>query len=333
MLLQARSLFLQVRESAFLRCPKGRITLPVIRNYAVQAGFEALFLLLLAFIWVQSRLLNYNSSDSIYTIIPCLILTVYAGYVVYDTDVKWSKIFRGALLALLMLIMSYHVVYLKFFKPQLGIPTVLADGAIELRGGIDRDTADKFEELLRQRMGQPLLFVISSTGGGVDSAIYMVNMMRVHGNVTVFVPDDAICMSACTMLFSGGVHRFAGANATFGFHACRIKEDVIAPIDRCDPRWIIRDVDPYMVERLEAYSAFDTLKMTEFTAATLSPMTKTWISQVTDSHVTPADMIAQLSLLSAQEGPLPEIRHIPKPIVKPRVPGRRKKNAVTSAQM
>ena len=73
---------------------------------------------------------------------------------------------------------------------------------------------------------------LSSEGGDVAEAYRVAAVIDQVGVVTL-IPNNAACVSACSLIWIAGDHRLMGATATLGFHSCH---DAVTrePLDRCN---------------------------------------------------------------------------------------------------
>lgn len=84
-------------------------------------------------------------------------------------------------------------------------------------GGIDPNLIDE----LRIYNEKPIKTIYLNSGGGkVEDAFELANFIR-ENKITTIVRKQAVCASACTMLFQAGVHRVAHRTARFMFHSAR----------------------------------------------------------------------------------------------------------------
>ena len=89
---------------------------------------------------------------------------------------------------------------------------------IRLRGIINREGARYFRDLVTrlQALGhQPSAIVLDSRGGDADAAIFMARLIRENDLFSVVPVEsrvsesfDAVCFSACVVIFSAGYERF-----------------------------------------------------------------------------------------------------------------------------
>ncbi len=84
-------------------------------------------------------------------------------------------------------------------------------------GGIDPYLIDE----LRVFNEEPITTVYLNSGGGlVEDAIELAEFIRDNG-ITTIVRKNALCASACTLLFQAGVRRVAHPKARFMYHSAR----------------------------------------------------------------------------------------------------------------
>lgn len=68
------------------------------------------------------------------------------------------------------------------------------------------------------------IVVLSSPGGSPIAAMEIGKAIRLKGLTTV-VPDGALCVSACALIWLSGSPRFIGSTGQLGFHAAYIEKD------------------------------------------------------------------------------------------------------------
>ena len=105
----------------------------------------------------------------------------------------------------------------------MGVRHILA-----IEGVIEAGDSARIENMLqRNRITMTgSIFTVNSPGGNLDEGLAIARVIRAHGGDTeVDGPTDetghsapSICMSACTFLFLGGVHRYVPSNARYGVH-------------------------------------------------------------------------------------------------------------------
>lgn len=107
------------------------------------------------------------------------------------------------------------------------------------QGAITKDTLDELRRALAELNGRKLPLLVYSTGGTVEVAIAMGELIRQHGldiavARTVFSQRDPargtiderspLCSSACTLLLAGGVRRIIPPQSRIGVHQQTIVE-------------------------------------------------------------------------------------------------------------
>lgn len=86
-----------------------------------------------------------------------------------------------------------------------------------LDGAIDETLIDELTSYSRE----PIRVIHLNSGGGrVESAIEVAHFIRSQ-EITTVVRKDALCASACTLLFQAGVKRQAHASSRFMYHGAR----------------------------------------------------------------------------------------------------------------
>ncbi|MBX9751862.1 MAG: hypothetical protein K5Q68_19890 [Roseococcus sp.] len=88
--------------------------------------------------------------------------------------------------------------------------------SILIQGEIDRDTLAKFTEALRQSPRARI--VLDSPGGSVMPALEIGRIIR-QRRLATFIPERALCASACGLIWLAGTPRELSAQALVGFHA------------------------------------------------------------------------------------------------------------------
>ncbi len=84
-------------------------------------------------------------------------------------------------------------------------------------GGIDPYLIDE----LRTYNTEPIKNIYLNSGGGrVEDAFELARFIRENG-ITTIVRKNALCASACTLLFQAGVKRMAHKRARFMYHSAR----------------------------------------------------------------------------------------------------------------
>ena len=86
---------------------------------------------------------------------------------------------------------------------------------VDIDGGIDRATPGLLSDAMRQAASGECLVRVNSRGGSVEAAIEAGRVIR-RLRASTLVPEQAICASACVLLFVGGVQRQAVGG--FGLH-------------------------------------------------------------------------------------------------------------------
>jgi len=82
------------------------------------------------------------------------------------------------------------------------------DGILLLTGAIENDEWNRFRDTLDHTApGEVKLVVLSSPGGSINSAGEMGRIIRAHRLATLVDGTHGICLSACTIVFAGGVQR------------------------------------------------------------------------------------------------------------------------------
>jgi hypothetical protein len=86
-----------------------------------------------------------------------------------------------------------------------------------LTGSFETGDDDKFRAFLAQPRAQPIrVLYLSSHGGKITPAFEIGRMVRKAGITTAIQADSAVCSSACTFVFAGGVRRHnVNGNAVF----------------------------------------------------------------------------------------------------------------------
>ncbi len=101
--------------------------------------------------------------------------------------------------------------------PQLGpheFQTFAADGILEFSGGITFGVAKELASQL-DAMPDTKTVRLNSLGGRIREAQRMSNVIKAHGLSTLV---EKQCLSACTIVFLGGVDRAVTSQARLGFH-------------------------------------------------------------------------------------------------------------------
>jgi hypothetical protein len=77
-----------------------------------------------------------------------------------------------------------------------------------LTGSFENGDDEKFRAFLAQPRAQPIrVLYLSSHGGKITPAFAIGRMVRKAGITTAIQADSAVCSSACTFVFAGGVRR------------------------------------------------------------------------------------------------------------------------------
>jgi hypothetical protein len=88
--------------------------------------------------------------------------------------------------------------------------------------GGDSGTVETIQSLLRSPKPFDEVWLLSG-GGDVDAGVGFARTLRRHG-MTVEVPADYQCISACTIAFMGGALRYIDGNAAFRVHSASMYE-------------------------------------------------------------------------------------------------------------
>lgn len=124
-----------------------------------------------------------------------------------------------------------------YFKPEWASPAGSAPGervvdAVLLDGPVTARQSQILDALLKGNTVRYLY--LRSAGGYVNAAIRIGEMARAHGLVTV-VESGQSCLSACALVFLGGIRRVAGALAEesprIGFHSPYYLGSAKVPVD------------------------------------------------------------------------------------------------------
>ncbi len=102
---------------------------------------------------------------------------------------------------------------------QLGSSEI---GLVTLNGVIGPEDASAFASAIGSH--QKAVVVLNSEGGAVLPALEMGKRLRIKGLATA-VPQNALCASACALLWLAGSPRFMGQGAKIGFHAAYIRKN------------------------------------------------------------------------------------------------------------
>ncbi len=111
---------------------------------------------------------------------------------------------------------------------RLVLDRVRVDGApaIRLRGAVAPGDGDRIAAALGE--APPALVVLDSPGGSVRDALAIGRAIRETGAATRLVAD-AVCLSACPLMFAGGVERAASEGARLGVHQHSYGEATLLP--------------------------------------------------------------------------------------------------------
>lgn len=94
---------------------------------------------------------------------------------------------------------------------------LVSAGRLEARGTITPGTAERLEEELAKRGDYVRTIVLDSPGGSVGDALRMGRLVR-DRRIDTLVEPGGLCASSCPLVFAGGVHRIAAADAAIGVH-------------------------------------------------------------------------------------------------------------------
>jgi len=98
----------------------------------------------------------------------------------------------------------------EFHKGDDGIDVIMISG--EIKPGDD----EKFKKLALN--SKSALVVLESDGGALVPALEIGRAIQLR-SFSTFVPDNAICASACALTWIAGTTRFVGPSGLVGFHA------------------------------------------------------------------------------------------------------------------
>jgi hypothetical protein len=92
---------------------------------------------------------------------------------------------------------------------------------IRLSGMIEKGDATQFELAVDSvPLGHRAVVMLNSPGGQVADAVVIGDSIRRHGFATLV--DNAVCSSACGLVWLAGTPRFTAGNARIGFHAAYV---------------------------------------------------------------------------------------------------------------
>jgi len=92
-------------------------------------------------------------------------------------------------------------------------------GVVSGRGEIVQGDADRLRNALAVAPAvKRVALLLDSPGGSVREAAQMGRMIR-DGTVTVVIPQNSKCVSACFLLLAGATRRFAATDALVGVHS------------------------------------------------------------------------------------------------------------------
>jgi hypothetical protein len=133
-----------------------------------------------------------------------------------------------------------------------------------LAGGIASDAGTAQTVAAQQRSPHAFAEVwLNSGGGDVDAGVAMARVLRRHG-MTVRLPQNYHCISACTLTFMGGVLRYMEPGATFQVHSASVFLEGVGDTQRAmlkkDPDQTLRLMA--MIEQVDArYTAIRDLTL------------------------------------------------------------------------
>ena len=104
---------------------------------------------------------------------------------------------------------------LQYTRVQLDSPSVF----VQARGPIIPGDSERLTAFLRSPTTNDRVIgiAVDSPGGNLVEAAQIADFINKAG-LSVAVPSDSQCASACFLLFAAAPHRFAGANALIGVH-------------------------------------------------------------------------------------------------------------------
>jgi len=92
---------------------------------------------------------------------------------------------------------------------------------VHVDGRITQEDSDKFDRVtqsLGEMFNRPVIVILNSPGGEILASLEIGETVRSHGFATGVV-NNALCASACSMIWVAGTSRFLGNSAKLGFHA------------------------------------------------------------------------------------------------------------------
>lgn len=102
-------------------------------------------------------------------------------------------------------------------RVDLIVKCMVKGDTLYLDGGIDAWVIDE----LHIYALEPIKHIsLNSKGGAVKDAVEIATFIREH-KITTHVRKDAVCKSACTLIYQAGVIRTAHPSATFMYHSAR----------------------------------------------------------------------------------------------------------------
>lgn len=101
-------------------------------------------------------------------------------------------------------------------------------GKVLINGKIADGDADHFARWLEGLTPEPTGFLLNSPGGEVQEALEIGRKLRETG-LSVTVPTNAICLSACPYMLAGGEERIVSRSATVGVHQHYFGENTYLP--------------------------------------------------------------------------------------------------------
>lgn len=128
----------------------------------------------------------------------------------------------------------------------------VTDQGIVIRGPINSRSHKEWKEIYTPEVqSQKLPVFLNSNGGDIAAAKAIAHELSAS-KMQVFVASDAVCKSACTVIFAAGARRFADPKAIFHFHSSREAHTMpyLTPISYLKPS----DED-----QLEAFKPFPVL--------------------------------------------------------------------------
>lgn len=124
-----------------------------------------------------------------------------------------------------------------YLSPGQDLPRELQFGQIAsgqdevmvlLNGMIAPGDADRFSRWINALTTEPSGFLLNSPGGSVTDALQIGRKLRDKG-LSVTVPKNAICLSACPYVLAGGVDRIVSRTSTVGVHQHYFGENTYLP--------------------------------------------------------------------------------------------------------